>query len=263
MSKKLKLLGFLSIAPLISILSACGLGQASGTLGQLEKLASTCPRGHQVATYVGDDLSQNDRSQRLNQERLGEIRAAATFTAVCGGVIQVNAFSASDAGTQTLYAGPLQPSGATLNARLLKVTAMVGVAMKSIAAAIPGATSRLPGSATDIMSQLTLMAEFAAQQARGDRLYGLLLTTGLQTTGEVVTNVDLSPVAATDLGNRVSVPPLRGAVLTIAGLGRVSSSPPAPSGYVQSLVTFYTRACARTGATCVVSVNPVASIEGS
>lgn len=263
MSRRLGLLGLLSVVPLVAVLSACGLGQASGTLGQLQQMASTCPRGQQVATYVGDDLSSNDRSRTLNQARLSEIRAAATFTAVCGGTLQVNAFSASDAGTQVLYAGPLQPSGATLNARLLRVTPMVNSVMKTVAEGIPRATSRLPGKATDVVSQLTLMAEFAAQQGRGDRLYGLLMTTGLQTTGEVVTNVDLSQAAAADLGKRASVPALPGAVVTIAGLGQVADGPPAPSNYVQSLITFFTEACRRTGATCTVSINPVTSIEGS
>jgi len=263
MSKKLKLLGFFGIASLILMLSACGLGQASGTLGQLQQLASRCPRGQHVVTYIGDDLSRNDRSSTLNLERLSEIQAAATFTAVCGGVMQVNGFSASDAGTPTLYAGSLQPSGATLNARLLKVTPMVDSVMKTIAAAMPRVTSTLPAGATDIISQLTLMAEFAQQQGPGNRLYGWILTSGLQTTGEVVTNVNLTEAAASDLGNRVSVPSLPGSVLSIAGIGRVASGPPAPGGYVRSLLTFFTKACARTGATCTVSINPVTTIEGS
>jgi len=263
MSKKLKLLGFLSLAPLMLMLSACDLGRASGTLGQLQQLASTCPQGHHVATYIGDDLSQNDRSASLNQERLSEIRAAATYTAVCGGVIQVNGFSASDAGTQTLYGGPLQPSGATLNARLLKVTSMVDAVMKIVSSNIPRAMSKLPANATDIMSELTLMAEFARQQGAGNRLYGWLLTTGLQTTGEVVTNVDLTEAAANDLGDRVSVSALPGSVMTITGLGVVASGPPPPSMYVQSLITFFTKACARTGATCIVSINPVTAVEKS
>jgi hypothetical protein len=263
MSKKLRLLGFIGLVPLILVLSACDLGQVSGTLGQLQQLASTCPKGHHIATYIGDDLSQNDRSMSLSQERLSEIRAAATYTAVCGGVIQVNGFSASDADTQTLFGGPLEPSGATLNARLLKVTPMVDAVMKIVSSDIPKAMSVLPASATDITSQLTLIAQFAQQQGAGDLLYGWLLTSGLQTTGEVVTNVDLTEAAASDLGNRVSVPALPGSVMTIAGLGVVASGPPPPSSYVQSLITFFTKACARTGATCIVSINPVTSIEGS
>lgn len=263
MSKKLKLLGFLGLSSLMLMLSACDLGRASGTLGQLQQLASTCPKGHRVATYIGDDLSQNDRSASLNQERLSEIRAAATYTAVCGGVIQVNGFSVSDAGTQTLYAGPLQPSGATLNARLLKVTSMVDAVMRTVSSNIPRAMSTLPDNATDIISELTLMAQFAQQQGAGSRLHGWLLTSGLQTTGEVVTNVNLTEAATSDLGNRVSVPALPGSVMTIAGLGVVASGPPPPSSYVQGLITFFTKACARTGATCIVSINPVTSIEGS
>jgi hypothetical protein len=257
-----KVLAFLTVISLICLTSACGLGQASGTLGQLQQLAKSCPHGQVPATYVGDDLSQDDRSTSLSQERLQEIKDAVTFTAACGGVIQVNAFSASDSGTDALFSGPLQPSGATLNARLLKVTPMVNAAMKTITTNLSAATVNLPANATDITSELTLMGEYAQQQGAGHRLYGLLLTSGLQTTGDVVTNANLSQAAAADLGDRVPVPMLPSSVLTIAGLGRVATGPSAPSGYVQSLITFFTKACTRTGAACTVSINPVTSIEG-
>jgi hypothetical protein len=258
-----KIFVLVALALLIPMISACGLGQASGTLGQLQRLAKSCPHGKVPATYVGDDLSQNDRSPSIAQERLREMREAVTFTATCGGVTQVNAFSASDSGTLSLYAGPLQPSGATLNARLIKVTSIVNAVMRTITTNLTTAMASLPASATDIMSEFTLMREYAQQQGPGHRLYGLILTSGLQTTGAVVTNVDLSPAAAADLGARVPVPKLPGSVLTIAGLGRVASGQPAPSGYVQALLTFFDKACTRTGAACTVSINPVSSITGS
>jgi hypothetical protein len=264
MSKSKTVVAIFLVSLMSLFTSACGLGQASGTLGRLQQIASTCPHGQSVAAYVGDDLSQNDRSPALTQERLAEIQSAATFTAVCGGYLQVNGFSSSDAGTQVLYSHALQMSGATLNSRLQRVTVAVNNLMNTVQANITSATKSLPSDATDIMSQFTLMQEYLQQQGPGHRLYGLLLTSGLQSVGSVVTNVKMSEATASDLGNRVPVPILPGSVLTIAGLGRVASGAPAPSGYVQSLLTFFNKACTRTGATtCTVSINPVSSIEGS
>jgi hypothetical protein len=108
------------------------------------------------------------------------------------------------------------------------------------------------------LAQLTLLAQYIQEIGPGYRLYGELLTSGLQTTGVVLTNVDLSQAAALYLASRVPVPSLPGAHLTISGVGRVASGPPAPSGFVQALLSFYSKVCARTGAaTCTVTVNPV------
>ncbi len=241
---------------LLAILSGCGTSTAGGTLGSLRSLAATCPKGKHVAGYSADDVSQNSRSDALSAERLPEIRGLATFTAVCGGSLQVVAFSASDAGTQTLYSGALQPSGATLNSRLLKVPAIVDGVMKAVNAGLPNALATMPGNATDVLAQFTLMSQFAEQLGPRYRLYGDVLTTGLQTTGAAITNVDLTEAAAVDLAKRVPMPSLPGAVVVVSGIGRVASGPPAPSGYVQALIDFYSAACGRTKAACTVTVNP-------
>ena len=241
-------------------LGACSVGQAGGTLGQLQSLASTCPK-QPVAAYIADDVSANDRSTSLTTQRLRAIDAMATFTATCGGYLEVTAFSASDADAQVLYTGSLRPFGATLNARLLRVPALVTSVMKAVETGLPRATAALPPDATDVLAQLTLVQEYAAQMGSGYRPYVLLLTSGLQTTGVLVTNVNLSQAAAVELANRVPVPSLPGAQFTISGIGLVASGAPAPSAYVQSLLTFYTKVCVRTGATCSVTVNP--TITGS
>jgi len=120
----------------------------------------------------------------------------------------------------------------------------------------------LSANATDVLAQLTLMVQFANQLGPSYALFGLVLSSGLQTTGEVVTNTDLSQTAALYLANRIPVPSLSGAHLTISGIGVVASGPPAPSGFVEALAAFYTKVCTRTGATaCTITVNPI--ITGS
>lgn len=238
-------------------LSACSVGQAGGTFGQLQSLASTCPK-QPLAAYVADDVSANDRGTALTGQRLHQIGAVATLTATCGGYMQVTAFSASDAGAQVLYSGSLRPYGATLNARLLRVPSLVTSVMKTVTTALPKATAKLPPNATDILAQLTLVLQYLQQLGPGYRPYVELLTSGLQTTGIVVTNVNLSQAAAIDLANRVPVPSLPGAELTISGIGLVALGAPAPSGFVAALLAFYRQACLRTGASsCTVTVNPV------
>jgi len=249
------------VATAALVLPACTLAQAEGGLGQLQSVHKTCPGGMSVAGYAADDVSQNSRSTELSAERLQEIKGLATFTATCGGSLEVVAFSASDAGTETLYSGQLKPAGATLNARLRKVPATVNQVMKTITTALPEAVASLPPDATDVLAQFTLMAEFARQLGSGYRLYGDVLTSGLQTTGVVVTNVNFTDAAAVDLATRVPMPSLPGSVITIARVGRVASGAPAPSGYVQALTDFYSKACSRTGATCTVVTNP--AITGS
>jgi hypothetical protein len=248
------------MAALLS-LSACSVGQASGTLGQLQAVASTCPKEH-IAAYVADDVSANDRSAALTAQRLQEIKALATFTAACGGYLEVTAFSASDTATRVIYSGQLEPFGATLTSRLLKVPSLVESAMQTITTALPRASAELPANATDVLAQLTLVAQYMEQIGPGYRFYGQVLTSGLQSTGVLVTNVNLSQAAALDLANRVAVPSLPAAALTISGIGLVASGPPAPSGYVAALLAFYHRVCLRTRASsCTVTVNPI--IRGS
>ena len=242
-----------------SILSACSLGRAGGTLGTLRQLARTCPRGQLVDGYGADDVSGTSRGNpKLTAQRLDQIRELATETAVCGGHLEVVGFSSSEAAYQTLFDGQLEPVGATLNARLLQVTPMVDAAMATITSALPAATRALPSQGSDIMSQFTAAAQYAQQVGRGYQLRAVILTDGVATTGEVITNVsDFTMAAAASLGRSVPMPALTGAHILFAGVGRVATGTPAPTSYIQALTTFYRMACKRTGAICTVVTDPV------
>ena len=240
-------------------LAACSLGQSHGALGALQQVATTCAPNAQVAGYGAIDVSETGRGNpQLTAERLAEVRQLATETAVCGGHLQVIAFSSSEAAYQTLFDGDLTPVGATLNARLLQVTPMVNTAMKTITAALPIATAKLPSQGSDILSQFTAASQYARQLGHGYQLRVDILTDGVATTGVAITNVaTFDMAAATSLGHSVPVPALPGAQVTMVGIGRVATGAPAPTYYVQALTTFYQEVCSRTGAHCTVVTNPV------
>jgi hypothetical protein len=240
-------------------LSACSIGESGGTLGALEQVAKTCPPNMQVAGYGAIDVGETGRGNpQLSAQLLAEIRRLATQTAVCGGHLQVVAFSSSEAAYQTLFDGNLMPVGATLNARLRQVSPMVNPAMKTITAALPIATAKLPSQGSDILSQFTAVSQYAQQLGHGYQLRVDILTDGLSNTGVAITNVaSFDMAAAISLGHSVPVPVLPGALVNMIGLGRVATGAPAPTSYVQALTTFYQEVCSRTGARCTVVTNPV------
>jgi hypothetical protein len=242
-----------------SSLSACSLGQSGGTLGALQQVAKGCPANMQVAGYGAIDVSETGRGNpQLTAERLSEVRQLATETTVCGGHLQVVAFSSSETAYQTLFDGNLIPVGATLNARLLQVTPMVNTAMKTITAALPIATTKLPSQGSDILSQFTAASQYAQQLGHGYQLRVDILTDGLASTGAAITNVSsFDMAAAMSLGRSVPVPALPGALITMTGIGHVATGAPAPTSYVQALTAFYREVCSRTGAQCTVVTNPV------
>ena len=249
----------LSIAVSGVALSACSFGQSGGTLGTLQQVAKTCPSG-QVAGYGADDVSDSGRGNpQLTAQRLHQIRALVTETAVCGGGhLEVVAFSSSEAAFQTLYDGNVQPVGATENARLLQVPLIVNEVMKTITSALPRATKDLPSQGSDIISQFYAAAQYAEQLGSSYHLNVEILTDGVSTAGEAITNTSgFTSAAAISLGKSVPVPSLKGALVTISGVGQVATGTPAPTWYVQALTNFYQIACRRTGAHCTVVTNPI------
>jgi hypothetical protein len=248
-----------SVAVLGLALSACSLGQSGGSLGALQQLAKSCPSNHQVAGYAAIEDSANARgNSALTNERLLEVQDLADLAAACGGYLQVVAFSSSETAYQTLYIGPLVPTGATLNSRLLQVPGMVAAAMNTVRSALPRATRQLPADGTDVLSELTLAGQMVQQLGSNYQLHALILTDGVSNTGIAITNsAAFTMAAAVSLGKSVPVPSLDRSFVTFAGIGRVATGTPAPTPYVEALTAFYRIACSRTGATCTVVTNPI------
>jgi hypothetical protein len=175
-------------------------------------------------------------------------------TAICGGHLRVTAFAGTSAVTRPMYDGELQLAGATDIARLRKVPALVEDVMSTVSKGYQAALAAPPaGDGSDITGQYRLAGEYAAQLGSGYKLDYTLLTDGFQNTGVSAITHALSASEAKALADKVDVPTLKGATVTVAGLGRVTGTPP-QSDMVEGLVRFYDAVCARTGAAKCTSV---------
>lgn len=239
----------------LCLLSACSVdGQAmSGELGRDQAVQASCA-GKQLASMVTLDVSGTGRSQEIADAHLKTVTAVARRTAVCGGHLRVTAFDGTSAVTRPIYDGELHAAGATEIARLRRVPAMVDDVMATVSKGYQSALAAPPiGNGTDITGQYRLAGEYASQLGTGYTLEFVLLTDGFQTTGADAITHALSADEAQTLAAKVNLPQLKGATVTVAGLGKVAGTPP-PSAEVEGLVRFYTAICERTGASKCTSV---------
>jgi hypothetical protein len=244
-----------ALIALLLTLSACGVsgGHAAGELGTDQTLLASCPKDVHLATKVDIDVSGSDRTAKLDAQRFSAVEDQARRTAVCGGHLQVTAFSATSAATAVLYDGEIALAGATDNARLRQVPATVKQITSSVAQAYTAKIGNLTPGGSDIAGQYRLASEYLGQLGSDYRLNLVLLTDGFQTAGFTIGNTPLDPAAAEALASKVAVPKLPGASITVAGIGQVASQPPS-SAVVSGVVAFYNALCHRTGAASCTSV---------
>lgn len=214
---------------------------------------AACTPDTRVAADVEIDGSGSSSGDTIATERLAITADVVRRTAICGGHLLVRAFSASSGATVTIYDGDLALTGATDNARLRRVDALVETVMAEITATYGDAIAALPGGGSDITSVYRLAGEYATQLGDGYQLHLYVLTDGLNNIGTDLTSQVLSPDQATDLASTVNVPALPGSSITVAGLGRINGDP-APSALVEGLVAFYDALCQKTGAESCISV---------
>ncbi len=218
-----------------------------------QAILAACTTDKQIAADVEIDGSGSSSGDTIATERLAITADVVRRTAICGGHFVVRAFSASSGATVTIYDGDLSLPGATDNARLRRVHALVAKIMTQVTAKYSKAIAALPDGGSDITSVYRLAGEYAAQLGSGYKLHLYVLTDGLNNIGTDLTSQVLTPKQATDLASTVSVPALPDASITVAGLGHIAGEP-APSALVEDLVAFYNALCIKTGAKTCVSV---------
>ena len=238
---------------LLSSLAGCSVLGAHGAQSGDDAILAACNPDKQVAADVGIDGSGSSSGDTITTERLAITADVVRRTAICGGHLRVRAFSASSGATVTIYDDGLSLPGATENARLRRVDALVEKVMAEITAKYGDAIAALPGGGSDITSVYRLAGEYAAQLGDGYQLHLFVLTDGLNNIGTDLTLQVLTPEQATDLASAVNVPALPGSSITVAGLGRIDGDA-APSALVEGLVAFYNALCVKTGAKTCVSV---------
>jgi hypothetical protein len=235
-------------------LAGCS-GIAPGVLGQNQQLLASCQKDDgKLATLISDDETGSRVDPVTTKQDQSVIEQEATKTAACNGRLTVDMFSSSSGSTATVYDQTIDLPGATDNARLLQVPAAVKKIMKQIRANWAPALATLPQDGTDIAGLYRLAGEYQAQLDAGTRLDWVILTDGFNNLGGIDLETHaLSPAQATALAAQVPVPHLKGASVTVVGLGRVTGSP-APSAVIDGLVAFYDAVCANTHATKCLSV---------
>lgn len=234
-------------------LSGCGT-TAPGELGQNQRLLETCSPDTKVNSVIQWDGTNSGRTDQIDMDRLKIVEEVARKTAVCNGHLTASVFSAGSGATVTVYDGELNLPGSTENSRLRRVPDAVAEIMHHIRGSYAQAIASLPSGGTDINGLYRLASEQQAQLGDGYQLNFLILTDGFHNlSGVVLDNQELSPEQAVMLADQVNVPELPGAVITVAGLGRVAGEA-APSELVEGLVAYYDRLCENTGAASCLSV---------
>ena len=232
-------------------LSGCSETSTASELGALQIRLTDCPADHrELAAFISDDASGTGRSDNLSHTRLDVIRDVLTQVAVCGGRAKIVAFSSSAAATATIYESELKPAGATENARLRRVPALIDAAMETVNANYASAVESVPPGGTDVFSQLTLGREYIYQLASfgtDPSLWLVIQSDGIQTVGSHLADPSLTPEQGTAIGSNVAVPQLPGVDVLITGIGKTAGDPPSTT-YIDALKAAYQAACENTSA---------------
>ncbi|MEV8375178.1 hypothetical protein AB0P21_20765 [Kribbella sp. NPDC056861] len=229
-------------------LTSCGPAPTgTGDLARAKEIKKTCPADIKIAALINMDVSGSGRLPDVGTERLGVIEDTIRHTAICGGHLAVTVFSATSAATVALYDGELSLPGATENARLRRVEKVVHDVSEQASANYPAAIKKISPAHSDILGQLRLASEYQQQLGSSYQLNLILLTDGLQTIGPRIT----TPIAVADsreVAKRVIVPPLKGASVTVAGVGKVVAGGVPSSALTNSLVAYWQEVCRRSAA---------------
>jgi hypothetical protein len=249
-AKKILPIGAAAMAS--ATLAACGNTGAVGRLGELKRVAHTCPAHDQLAAYVAWDVRRTLRGPRITAARLDSLEKTAERVAACSGRMRVVAFGPTAASTARLYDGELRPRGATENARLLRVPHLVDQAMKDVRKELPDVLAEVSGQSADPLSQFVAAEQFRWQLGSGYSLHVVIETSG-------------NPVAddpASKLAANVAVPDLTGTDVIVAGLGKEGRRAPTPTPVVEALRGFYNQVCERTRADSCLVITDLAPLGG-
>ncbi|MEN4475715.1 hypothetical protein [Mycolicibacterium cosmeticum] len=250
--QQLRSIHALAASAAISVVTACGTA-APASLAHAEQVAGSCPAGSRVAALVQSDESGTSRGATASPARQSVIREVAERTAICGGHLRVTLFSGSMIGI-TVFDGDLQLDGATDNARLRKAPKVIDGVMDQLNAELPDATAQLTDGATDIVGQYQHGSDYQAQFAASGNVHleQTILTDGIQTASQDLSNTDLTDAEATTLAATFAVPRLSDTQVRLIGIGRQADDAPLPTPYIDALRAFHRAVCQRTGAQCTV-----------
>jgi hypothetical protein len=244
-AKKILAIAAATMAP--ASLTACGSTGNIVQLGELKRVARSCPAHAHLAAYVAWDVRRTLRVPRITAARLESLEKTAGRVAACGGRLRVVAFGPTAASTARLYDADLRPRGATENARLLRVPHLVDQVVSQVRKELPNVLAEVSGQGADPLSQFAAAEQFRRQLGNGYALHIVIATSGNR---------------ASELATDVAVPDLAGADVIVAGLGKVGRGAPTPTPVVETLRDFYGQICARTHAASCLAITDLAPLGG-
>lgn len=256
-----KILATAAAATAVVGTAACGGTVAVGRLGELKRVAGTCPAHRQFAAYVAWDVRRTLRGSRVAAARLESLQKTAEKVAACGGQLRVVAFGATAASTARLFDGELRPRGATENARLLRVPHLVAQVTDHVQKELPDVLAEVSGQGADPLSQFAAADQFRRQLGSGYALHLVIETSGLVRNFPTAENVAVD-ASASDLTANTAVPTLTGTDVVVAGLGKIGRGVPMPSSVVEALRVFYEKICERTHADSCLVITDLAPLGG-
>lgn len=242
--------------------TGCGGSGVAAEHAELKRLAASCPAGKKVASYIAWDVNTTQRGKQLTSVRLAALGSNARQVAACGGRLRVVGFGPTAAATARLWDGALEPPGATENARLRHVPDMADEVVRAVEKRLPAVLRQLSGKGTDPVGQFAAAEQYLRQLPSGFELRIVIASSGISTHGIVIDRRNFSESVAVESANRLSVPDLSGAIVTIAGLGKVGAGAPPPTAFVDALRVFYERVCKRTKARSCLAVTDIAPLGG-
>jgi hypothetical protein len=248
----------MGVAVMMVIAACSSPASTPGELAANQQLLAQCDPAAPPASFVQIDGTGSSNSNAILDERMAAIEQIVRRTAICSGHLRVIVFAGSSAATAPLFDGPLHLGGATANARLKRVPALVSSTMEQIKKAYGPAVAALSGGGSDISAQYRLASEWTQQLGGNYKLHLYVLTDGFQNVGVNLGARALTKQEAVALAAQAAVPPLPGASVVVAGLGRVVGTPP-PSNVVEGLVAYYDALCKKATAARCVSVTDYAT----
>lgn len=244
----------------VLLLAGCGVVPLPDRLAEGKAWQETCPSGKTLATDIRIDASGSQLTDDMPGDLKQILRDAAARTAVCSGRLSVRLFAGSSAGTVVAYDQHLSLPGATENARLLRIKGV----QDDVVDAVSNAYRHIEGlrDGSDIVGQFRLSSEFLDQLGASHQLALTVITDGRQGVGAVDPTKAYDQPTARKLVERVDIPLLTGADITIVGLGNVASFNET-SAVSESLVRFYRELCEEMQADrCTVATDYVSQVGG-
>jgi hypothetical protein len=247
-------LGLLVACPMVLVLlllsmTGCAVS-ATGDVGRLQSLASTCP-DRPVLVDVRRDASGSQRDPELGAQALAVIGTQVEQAVACAahvgvGRVLVVVFASNAAQTATVVSRDLSVPGATEMARLRRAVKdnLVVSVLAEVDTAYRPAVDGLVVKGSDVLSQFAVAGEgLAAVEQQTGREWALdltVITDGFASRPVELKDKALTMEAAVALAEQTPRVELEAWRVRLVGVGRVAGDKPQATERIEAVKAFWT-----------------------